>query len=120
MNALNGSGQSAESVITVRLPVEMDMDNAVSVGADLWSALHCGAQTVIADMTETTFCDSSGLGELAVAHQAALDRGTELRVVVTSAQVRRVLALTRLDRVLAVYPSLDAALSGPPRGQTGT
>lgn len=114
---LNGSGRPAEPVITVRLPAEIDMDNAVSVGADLWSALHGGAATVIADMTGTTFCDSSGLGELAVAHQTAQDLGAELRVVVTTSQVRRVFALTRLDRVLAVYPSLDAALPHGPAGQ---
>ncbi len=104
-------------MVTIRLPAEVDMSNAVSVGAELWLALETGAATVIADMSGTTFCDSAGLGQLVMADRAARERGAELRVVTGSARVRQVLAVTRLDSVLAVYPSLGAALAGGTAGE---
>ena len=43
------------------------------------------------------------------AHQRALASGTQLRLVVTAPIVRRVLAVSGLDRLIPVYPSLEAA-----------
>lgn len=103
---------------TVRLPVEMDMSNALSSGAELWLAVESGAATVIADMSATTFCDSSGLGALVQADRAAKARGAELRVVAGSERVRQVLALSKLDAVLAVYWSLGAALAAGQAGES--
>jgi anti-sigma B factor antagonist len=87
------------------------MSNALSVGLDLLAALSAGAPVVIADMTGTRFCDSACVSELRLARQTAAANGTELRIVVTSALVRRVLAVTGLDAVLPVYASLDAPLA---------
>ena len=44
-----------------------------------------------------------------LAHNEALAQYTELRLVITSAEVLRVIAITKLDTVLRIYPSLDAA-----------
>jgi anti-anti-sigma regulatory factor len=44
-----------------------------------------------------------------LAHKQAAARNTELRLVLTSAGVRRVMAITHLDTVLRIYPSLAAA-----------
>jgi anti-anti-sigma regulatory factor len=49
-----------------------------------------------------------------MAHQRAGASGAELRLVVPSAYVLRVLALTGLDRWLAIYPSLPEALAVQP------
>ena len=62
-------------------------------------------------MSGTTFCDSSGVTELALGRQDAVAKGVELRLVVTSAQVRQILAITGLDRLLRVYPTMSAALA---------
>ena len=50
--------------VVVALPAEIDMANADQVGQQLGSAFAPGVRTVIADMTATTFCDSSGIGML--------------------------------------------------------
>lgn len=52
-------------------------------------------------MTVTRFCDSTGLRALVLAHKQAAAQNTELRLVITSAGVLRVLASTHLDTVLA-------------------
>jgi anti-sigma B factor antagonist len=96
------------------LPAEIDMANAGRVGADLQAAFAPGATTVVADMTGTTFCDSRGIHALVLAHQRATASGAGLRLVAPSACVLRVLALTGLDRWLAIYPSLQEALAAQP------
>ncbi|HEU5385292.1 MAG TPA: STAS domain-containing protein [Streptosporangiaceae bacterium] len=97
----------------VPLPAEIDITNAEEVFDRICTALEPGVITVIADMTATTFCDSSGVRQLLLAHKNASASGTQLRFTVPAASpVRRILAFTGADQVIAVYPSLDEAVSG--------
>ena len=103
--------------VIVTLPAEIDMANDRVVSRQLGCALATGAMIVIADMTGTRFCDSTGLRALVLAHKQAAAHHTELRLVITSANVLRVLAITKLDTVLRIYPNLDAAQGAAlPRG----
>ena len=105
-------GKVSRAVVT--LPAEIDMANADRAGADLQAAFAPGVTTVVADMTATTFCDSRGIHALVLAHQRAAASGAELRLVVPSTCVLRVLGLLGLDRWLAIYPSLQEALAVQP------
>jgi len=106
---------SGARAVVVTLPTEIDISNADRVGEELCAAFAPGVTTVIADMTDTRFCDSSGISMLVVAHQKAVTSDAELRLVAVSTAVRRALALVRIDHLLPVYPSLaDALLPGPP------
>jgi anti-sigma B factor antagonist len=100
--------------VVVALPAEIDIANADPVGQQLASALTPAVRTVIADMTATRFCDSSGISMLVQAHKQAAANGTELRLVVLSAAVLRALTLAALDRLLPIYPSLSQALAARP------
>jgi len=100
--------------MVVALPTEIDLTNADRVGQQLGSALTPGVRTVIADMTATRFCDSSGISMLVQAHKQAAANGTELRLAVASLAVLRTLTLVRLDDLLAIYPSLSQALAAGP------
>ena len=94
----------------VPLPGEIDMANADRVGEDLLAAFGPGVGIVIADMSGTRFCDTSGIHALVIAHQRAKASNSEFRVVAGPGEVRRVLEILRLDTVLAIYPRLDVAL----------
>jgi anti-anti-sigma regulatory factor len=68
---------------------------------------------VIADLTTTRFCDSSGVRHLLLAHERASASEVQLRFAVPSdCPMRRVLELTGVHRVLAVYPTLAEAVTG--------
>ena len=101
--------------VVVALPGEIDMANADQIGQQLDAALTPGVATVIADMTATRFCDTSGVRMLVLANRGAAAHNAELRVVIPSASILRVLAITKVDRVLRIYPSLEGALT-PPAG----
>ncbi len=100
----------AEPVI-VGLPAEIDAANAAGAGLRLCAAFAPGVTVVIADLTQTVFCDSSGVSQLVLAYHCAAAHGAQLRLVVPHPNVLGVLKLTGLDGLLPVYPSLDAALS---------
>jgi anti-sigma B factor antagonist len=99
-------GQAA----VVSLPTEVDIALAGQVREDLLSVLNRGPAALIVDMSKTTFCDSAGVHALVRAHKRAAASGADMRLVVTVPAVQRVLAITGVDRLIAVCPSVSAAL----------
>jgi anti-sigma B factor antagonist len=102
-------GQTA----VVTLPAEIDITNADQVREDLLSILNQGATLLIADLSATTFCDSAGVSALARTFRRADANQSEMRLVVSTRTVQRVLSLTGLDRVMDIYPNVTAALAVP-------
>jgi anti-sigma B factor antagonist len=97
--------------VVVELPAEIDVTNSEQVHNRLVAAMAPGVDTVIADMSATSFCDSSGVHAIMFAHEAAVTRGIQLRLAVSpSGSVRRVLQLIGAGRILSVYPSLAEAM----------
>ncbi|HET7013304.1 MAG TPA: STAS domain-containing protein [Streptosporangiaceae bacterium] len=96
----------------IALPAEIDAINSSSVAADLADACVPGTSVLVADLSSTTFADSSALRVLVRTDQFAASMGIEFRLVVTSAAVLRALELTGLRDVLRLYSSLDDAVGG--------
>jgi anti-sigma B factor antagonist len=98
----------------VALPREVDASDAPRIGRDLVCAFGKRATAVIADMSLTEFCDSAGARSLLGASDAAKAWGGELRVVVRSPGVLRVMEIMGVDQALDIYSSLGEALAGEP------
>ena len=107
--------QHPPTPVIVRLPAEIDIANGAAVGRQLCAAFAPGVTIVIADMTATVFCDSSGISQLVLAHHCAAAQHAQLRLAAPHDHVLDVLKVTGVDRLLAVYPSLDAALAAASR-----
>jgi anti-sigma B factor antagonist len=99
-------------VAVVTLPVEIDIANAGQVRDDLLSILNRGATTLIVDMGGTTFCDSAGVNALVRANKRAAANGSKMHLVVSAPAVQRVLAITGVDHLMDIYPSVAASLAG--------
>jgi anti-anti-sigma factor len=99
----------------VTLPSEIDIGNDGQVQDTLTSALVDGTAVLVADAGGTTFCRCSRVTALLLTHHRAAAAGAQLRVVVSSPSMRRILELTAADQVLKTYPTLAAALAD---GQT--
>ena len=106
--------QIVRGVPVVTAPQEVDITNASRLRAALLQAAARPGPVLVVDMTRTRFCDSAGLHALIGAHKRARAEGRQVRLAVTGAQVRRILALTALDRLIPVCTSLDQALARPP------
>jgi anti-anti-sigma factor len=104
-----------QRLAVVTLPGEIDTGNDGQVQDTLTRALDDGTAVLVADASGTTFCGCSGVTALLLTHHRAAAAGAQLRVVVASPSMRRILELTAADQVLNTYPTLAAAL---PDGQT--
>jgi anti-sigma B factor antagonist len=95
----------------VVLPGEIDVTNADQVYDELVAALVPGVSVLIADMTGTQFCDSSGVHALMHANESAAARDVRMRLAVApTTSVRRVLQLIGVGLVIPVHESLKEAL----------
>jgi anti-sigma B factor antagonist len=100
----------AGSIPVVAAPEEIDITTAYGLRAALASAAR-GQASVVVDMTRTHACDTTGLHVLVRAHKRALAKGGELRLVISSPNIRGLFAITGLDRVIRHFASLDEALA---------
>ena len=99
------------NVPVVAAPAELDITNAEGLRSALLRAAEAGPGTLVVDMTQTRFCDSSGLHALVAAHKSARAEGREVLLVIPGAAVLRVFAITGMDQVIPNFASLDEALA---------
>jgi anti-sigma B factor antagonist len=98
-------------VPVVAAPEEIDITNVPELRSTLLEAAADGPATLVADLTRTRFCDSSGLHALLAAQKHAQADGGELVLVIPSAVVLRIFAVTGIDRMIPNFTSLDEALA---------
>lgn len=100
--------RSVPALVQVALRGELDIDSAPRVRSELAAAVESGAPTVLVDLHDVTFMDSSGLSALVAAGQALAARGASLYLEGASGAVRQVLEITALlDRYR--QPEAEAA-----------
>lgn len=96
------------------MPAEIDAVNADTVRQALRDGGSYDAAVLIIDMSRTTFCDSAGVQVLIEAYHRTAAARTRPRLVATA--VTRVLTLIGVDRLMPIYPTLEAALADTPGG----
>ena len=90
-------------VAVVTAPVDIDITTAEQLRTVLLDAGSHGHVTVVVDMTQTRFCDCSGLSVLIRAHRRALAEGGELQ-----RPVAKVLALLGTDQMITIRGGTEA------------
>ena len=84
---------------------EIDISNYN--GFDNALAAYPAGTRLIVDMGEVTFIDSTGLGTLAKHTKRIIQPGGEVRLVVRTSAVRRVLEVSGLDRYYVIAEALE-------------
>jgi anti-anti-sigma factor len=97
-------------------PGQVDVFNAGLIREQMLAVINRGAAVLIGDMTDTISCDHAGAEVIAHVYQRALAGGTDLRLVVSSEIVQRVLATGGVDEVVSLYPFVSASLAAPSPG----
>jgi anti-sigma B factor antagonist len=90
---------------------ELDLYTAEHVRNGIDEADAVGADTVVLDLSESSFIDSTALGVLVQETKRLEGRGHSLVLVTNDPRIRRVLEVTGLDRVFLTYATLPDALS---------
>lgn len=87
----------------------LNMVSAPKLRTFVADVVASGSNRIVVNLQETSFMDSSGLGALIGCLKAARQAGGDLRIAAVQPQVKMVLELTSMDRVLTSYASADEA-----------
>ena len=113
MPAVEYSVKTVNGLPVVSAPVEVDVSNAEELRQLLRACADEGHAVLVVDMSETAFCDSTGLHQLVRAHKRATAAGGEVRLVITAPTVLRLFAIVGIDRFFPIFQSLDDAVANP-------
>ncbi len=101
-----------QDAVVVVVSGELDLDSAEKL-RDLLRSTQAKAATVVLDLRDVTFIDSSGLSVVVGHHHLAKSEGFRFAVAVGGAPaVERLLHLTGLSGTLAIVERPDTVLVG--------
>ncbi len=96
-----------DSFSVVTLPARVDASNTKSLVEAVTGA---GSKKVVLDLKGTEIVDSTALGAIVKVHTSLQTAGGSLVLAGVGDGIRRVLSMTRLDRVFTIVASVDAAV----------
>lgn len=95
----------------LRVAGVLDTHGAERLLSRLDRLLDQGYRSVVLDLTDVEFCDSSGVSALVRGHARATAAAGRLRIAAASDQVRSVLELSGLNRMFGLKSTMDTATS---------
>ncbi|MGV8969446.1 MAG: STAS domain-containing protein [Microbacteriaceae bacterium] len=100
---------AGDGATIVRPNGRLNMVTAGKMKEIVTEAIEAGTTRFIIDLSEVDFMDSSGLGALVSSLKSARQAGGDLRIASATDQVKMVLTLTNLDRVLLMHDTVADA-----------
>ncbi len=91
---------------------KFNLISAPSAKAHIDALVAAGQSRIVVDLSGVDFIDSSGLGALIGALKSARLASGDVRIAAAGEQVRAVLSLTNLDRILVPFETVEAAAHG--------
>lgn len=108
---LQYSEKQDDSVLVLEITERrLEASNAPDLRDLLLGRIETGNEQIVLDLQKVAFMDSSALGALIAGIKKMRGLGT-LVVSGANGPVLQLLQLTRMDKVFALYPSLDAAMA---------
>jgi anti-sigma B factor antagonist len=98
-------------MVVVALQGELDLASAPRFQSEIDSPEVAACATLVIDLDELQFIDSTGLRLIFSAHARAQERGQQFAVTQGSEQVRRLLAITRVGEHLRIVDSPQELLA---------
>ena len=103
--------RAASGVVIYELHGRLVLDDGDEVLRDrVASLIKDGPLALLVDLRNVSYIDSAGVGVLVEAYLRFVRRGGQLKVLMPSEHVRRVLHITRLDTVLEIFDDEPTAL----------
>jgi len=103
------SSEVRPGVVVVRVTGELDMSTSPELTRHVESVDLSPGVTLVLDLSGVPFVDSSGLSSLVAVRAATMDVDGRLGLVIGD-RMMKLLRMTHLDGVFALYDSVDAAV----------
>jgi anti-sigma B factor antagonist len=104
--------QLGNDTALISLAGEVDLYTAPEFKQQLLEVIGQGSKTVLVDLTDTTFIDSTTLGVLVGGVKRLRPNGGQLALICNDRNITKIFEITGLDRVFTIYPTRDEAVSG--------
>jgi anti-sigma B factor antagonist len=106
--------RGAVTVITLQGNL-MGGPDASALNSTIHELVEKGTTRVVLDLHEVQFMNSSGLGILIGGASTLKTAGGGLAIAGASEKILALITITRLGKVLATYPTIDAAVASFPQ-----
>lgn len=113
MSLTVGTHERGEMVV-VSVAGELDMATAPQLQDQITDLLDRGRNRLVFDLTEVSFCDSTGLSVFVRAKNSCDEAGGSVRLAAPQRGVLRILEVSGLVEVLQTYPTVDEAVTAAP------
>ena len=107
--AIETSPGSGADTVVVRLQGPLTLSTQFSLQDELRA--HAGRLTIL-DMSGVPYIDSAGLGAVLMHYVSAQKNGRKLVLAGVSERVMSLIQMTKVDTVLTIFPSVEAAEQG--------
>lgn len=103
--------QQRDGSVVIAVAGELDMATAPQLQAHITELLESERARLVFDLSEVTFCDSTGLSVFVRAKNSCDEAGGDVRLAAPQRGVLRILEVSGLVEVLPTYPTVDAAVA---------
>src|SRR6266852_9372139 len=103
--------QLGEDAYVISLAGEVDLYTAPEFKQQLLEVIGQGSKTVLVDLTDTTFIDSTTLGVLVGGVKRLRPNGGQLALICDDRNITKIFEITGLDRVFTIYPTREDAVA---------
>ncbi len=109
---MNFPSQTHGQSVLVESNVEkLDSTNAPELKSVFTFINKNGVNKIIFDLSQTKYCDSSGLSAILVANRLCKDTNGEFVLSGLQSSVRKMIEIAQLDKVLVIVDNKEAALN---------
>jgi anti-sigma B factor antagonist len=111
---LSLSTRESDGTLVLDVAGEVDVYTSPKLRERLVGLVHDGATSIVVNLEEVEFIDSTGLGVLVGVLKRIRGRGGSLSLVCQQEGLLRVFAITGLEKVFAIYATVDEATRPTP------
>jgi anti-sigma B factor antagonist len=100
----------ADDAYVIALAGEVDLYTAPELKQQLLEVIGQGAKTVVVDLSDTTFIDSTTLGVLVGGVKRLRPNGGNLALVCSDQNITKIFEITGLDKVFPIHETRTEAV----------
>ncbi len=106
----NINQNNSTAIITTNVE-KLNATNAPELKAELTVLSKKNVNNIVIDMSQTKYCDSSGLSAILIANRMCKDRNGRFVLSGLQTNVMKMIEIAQLDKVLTIVDSEEEALA---------
>ncbi|MBN2838307.1 MAG: STAS domain-containing protein [Fusobacteriaceae bacterium] len=95
--------------LLVKIEGEVDVYTSIDLKKELSKYIEDGERSIIIDLDQVNYMDSSGLGVLVAVLKELKKVGGDLKLINLPLSVKKIFDLTRLTKFFSIYKNLEEA-----------